>query len=113
MGVFDDELRAAWGKLPKEKQDDLWRRYFENRRRYLTKMGVENEAATKQATEDANGLAKGNYIPHVIEPSAQASQVSPKLAARSQNAIGSPEPRSAESPLVSARIVNVAPSTLV
>lgn len=70
MGVFDDELRAAWGKLPKEKQDDLWRRYFENRKKYLTKMGVENEAASKQATEDANGLAKGQYIPHVIEPSA-------------------------------------------
>ncbi len=70
MGVFDEELRAAWGKLPKEKQDDLWRRYYENRKRYLTKMGTEAEAASKQATEDANGLAKGQYIPHVIEPSA-------------------------------------------
>jgi glycyl-tRNA synthetase len=70
MGVFDDELRAAWGKLPKEKQDDLWRRYYENRKRYLPTMGVAEEAAAKQATEDANGLAKGNYIPHVIEPSA-------------------------------------------
>jgi glycyl-tRNA synthetase len=70
MGVFDDELRAAWGKLPKEKQDDLWRRYYENRKKYLTKSGVEEEPATKQATEDANGLAKGQYIPHVIEPSA-------------------------------------------
>jgi glycyl-tRNA synthetase len=70
MGVFDEELRAAWGKLPKEKQDDLWRRYYENRKNYLTKSGVEPEAAAKQATEDANGLAKGQYIPHVIEPSA-------------------------------------------
>jgi glycyl-tRNA synthetase len=70
MGVFDDELRAAWTKLPKEKQDDLWRRYYENRKRYLTKMGVAEETAAKHATEDANGLAKGNYIPHVIEPSA-------------------------------------------
>jgi glycyl-tRNA synthetase len=70
MGVFDDELRAAWTKLPKEKQDDLWRRYYENRKRYLTKMGVVEETAAKHATEDANGLAKGNYIPHVIEPSA-------------------------------------------
>jgi glycyl-tRNA synthetase len=70
MGVFDDELRAAWGKLPKEKQDDLWRRYYENRKKYLTKSGVAEEAASKQATEDANGLAKGQYIPHVIEPSA-------------------------------------------
>jgi glycyl-tRNA synthetase len=70
MGVFDEELRAAWGKLPKEKQDDLWRRYYENRKKYLVKMGVAAEAAAKDATEDANGLAKGQYIPHVIEPSA-------------------------------------------
>lgn len=70
MGVFDEELRAAWAKLPKEKQDDLWRRYYENRKRYLEKSGVEAEAASKQATDDANGLAKGQYIPHVIEPSA-------------------------------------------
>jgi len=68
--VFDDELRQAWAKLPKEKQDDLWRRYYENRKNYLTKSGVEAEAAAKQATEDANALAKGNYVPHVIEPSA-------------------------------------------
>jgi glycyl-tRNA synthetase len=70
MGVFDDELRNAWGKLPKEKQDDLWRRYYENRKNYLVKSGVEAEVASKQATDDANGLAKGQYIPHVIEPSA-------------------------------------------
>jgi len=70
MGVFDEELRAAWGKLPKEKQDDLWRRYYENRKKYLVKMGVEAEQAAKDATNDANGLAKGQFIPHVIEPSA-------------------------------------------
>jgi glycyl-tRNA synthetase len=70
MGVFDDELRQAWAKLPKEKQDDLWRRYYENRKNYLLKSGVEAEPAAKQATEDANGLTKGQYIPHVIEPSA-------------------------------------------
>jgi glycyl-tRNA synthetase len=70
MGVFDEELRTAWGKLPKEKQDDLWRRYYENRKKYLVKMGVAEEPASKNATEDANGLAKGQYIPHVIEPSA-------------------------------------------
>lgn len=70
MGVFDEALRTAWGKLPKEKQDLLWRRYYENRKRYLEKSGVEAEPAAAQATEDANGLAKGQYIPHVIEPSA-------------------------------------------
>jgi glycyl-tRNA synthetase len=70
MGVFDDVLRAAWSKLPKEKQDALWRRYYENRKHYLVKMGVGEEIAAKEATEDAQGLAKGQYIPHVIEPSA-------------------------------------------
>ena len=70
MGVFDEELRAAWSKLPKEKQDELWRRYYENRRKYLVKMGVAEEQSAQDATEDANGLAKGQYIPHVIEPSA-------------------------------------------
>ena len=70
MGVFDDELRAAWGKLPKEKQDVLWKRYYDHRKNYLMKSGVEAEPAAKLATEDANGLAKGQYIPHVIEPSA-------------------------------------------
>jgi glycyl-tRNA synthetase len=70
MGVFDDELRAAWGKLPKDKADDLWRRYYDNRKKYLEKSGVAAEQAAKQAADDANGLAKGQYVPHVIEPSA-------------------------------------------
>jgi glycyl-tRNA synthetase len=73
MSVFDEELRTAWGKLPKEKQDDLWRRYYENRKKYLTKMAKPEEKPEQiqqQATEDANALAKGSYIPHVIEPSA-------------------------------------------
>ena len=73
MGVFDEELRAAWGKLPKEKQDELWQRHYENRKKYLTKtarLGETPEQIEKQATEEADGLAKGQYIPHVIEPSA-------------------------------------------
>jgi glycyl-tRNA synthetase len=73
MGVFDDELRAAWAKLPKEKSDDLWKRYYDHRKNYLTKSAKPDETAeqiSKQATDDANGLAKGQYIPHVIEPSA-------------------------------------------
>jgi glycyl-tRNA synthetase len=73
MGVFDDELRAAWTKLPKERQDDLWKRYYDNRKNYLTKSAKPEESAeqiSKQATDDANGLARGQYIPHVIEPSA-------------------------------------------
>ena len=70
MGVFDDELRVAWAKLPVAKQKDLLMRYQENRLNYLVKTGVPFDQAAKQATDDANGLAKGQYIPHVIEPSA-------------------------------------------
>jgi glycyl-tRNA synthetase len=70
MGVFDDELRAAWAKLDEAKKKELWQRYFQNRKNYLEKTGVESKQAEKDATDDANGLAKGQYIPHVIEPSA-------------------------------------------
>jgi len=73
MGVFDEELRAAWAKLPKEKQDVLWKRYYDHRKNYLTKSAKPDETPeqiSQQATDDANGLAKGQYIPHVIEPSA-------------------------------------------
>ncbi|MHB9007858.1 MAG: glycine--tRNA ligase [Limisphaerales bacterium] len=70
MTVFDEELKAAWTKLEPAKQDELWRRYFEARRHYLVKAGEEPEKAAIQARADADGLAKGAYVPHVIEPSA-------------------------------------------
>ncbi len=73
MGVFDEELRAVWAKLPKEKTDDLWKRYYDHRKNYLTKSAKPDETPeqiSQQATDDANGLARGQYIPHVIEPSA-------------------------------------------
>ena len=70
MGVFDEELRAAWGKLDEAKKAGLSKRYYEARLKYLTKTGVEQAKAEKEAKEDADGLAKGQYIPHVIEPSA-------------------------------------------
>ncbi|NJM55998.1 MAG: glycine--tRNA ligase [Verrucomicrobiae bacterium] len=70
MGVFDEELRTAWGKLAPEKQKELSDRYHKARLKYLIKSGVPAEKAEKDAREDADGLAKGQYIPHVIEPSA-------------------------------------------
>ena len=73
MTVFEEELKLAWAKLPKEKQDDLWRRYFEARRRYLEKTAKtpeETAKAAETARAEADGLAKGWYVPHVIEPSA-------------------------------------------
>jgi glycyl-tRNA synthetase len=90
MGVFDDELRAVWGKLPKEKQDDLWKRYYDNRKNYLTKSARPDETAeqiSKQATDDANGLAKGQYIPHVIEPSAGVDRLILALIANAYSEI--------------------------
>jgi glycyl-tRNA synthetase len=73
MGVFDDELRAAWAKLDEAKKKELADRYYENRKRYLTKTAKPDETpeqVEKSAREDADGLAKGQYIAHVIEPSA-------------------------------------------
>jgi glycyl-tRNA synthetase len=73
MGVFDEELRAAWGKLDEAKRKGLWQRYYENRKKYLAKTAKPDETPEqieKQARADADGLAKGQYIPHVIEPSA-------------------------------------------
>jgi len=70
MSVFDEELRAAWSKLDETKKIELSKRYYETRLKYLTKTGVEPAKAEKEAREDANSLAKGQYIPHVIEPSA-------------------------------------------
>ena len=90
MGVFDDELRAAWAKLPKGKQDALWKRYYDNRKNYLTKSakpGETPEQIAKQATEDANGLAKGQYIPHVIEPSAGVDRLILALIANAYSEI--------------------------
>jgi len=70
MGVFDEELRTAWDKLDEARKKQLWQRYHEHRLGYLTRMGVAPDAAATEAREDADGLAKGQYIPHVIEPSA-------------------------------------------
>jgi glycyl-tRNA synthetase len=70
MGIFDEELRTAFGKLPPEKQTELKDRYYQARLKYLTKSGVPVAEAGAAAQEGADGLAKGQYIPHVIEPSA-------------------------------------------
>jgi glycyl-tRNA synthetase len=70
MGVFDDELRAAWGKLEEAKQKELWQRYYQARYQYLIRVGETAQTAARLAKEEADGLAKGQYLPHVIEPSA-------------------------------------------
>jgi glycyl-tRNA synthetase len=70
MGVFDDELKTAWKNLDDAKRKELSDSYFQHRVGYLTRAGESQEDAERTARVDTEGLAKGQYIPHVIEPSA-------------------------------------------
>jgi glycyl-tRNA synthetase len=70
MGVFDEELKAAWPKLEAGRQQELTERYYGGRKKYLTKTGEAEAAAERTAREEAANLGKGYYVPHVIEPSA-------------------------------------------
>jgi len=73
MGVFDEELRTAWARLAPERQAALRDRYHQARLKYLTRTarsGDSPESIARKAQTDADGLARGQYIPHVIEPSA-------------------------------------------
>ena len=89
MGVFDEELRTAWTKLDDAKKADVSKRYYEARLKYLTKVGVEQAKAEKDAKEDAEGLAKGQYIPHVIEPSAGVDRLILALVANAYSEVTS------------------------
>ena len=89
MGVFDEELRTAWAKLDDAKKADVSKRYYEARLKYLTKVGVEQAKAEKDAKEDAEGLAKGQYIPHVIEPSAGVDRLILALVANAYSEVTS------------------------
>lgn len=70
MGVFDDELKTAWKNLDEAKRTELAECYYQHRLGYLTRAGESQENAEKIARADTDGLAKGQYVPHVIEPSA-------------------------------------------
>jgi glycyl-tRNA synthetase len=70
MVVFDEELKGAWPKLDKTRQEHLLNGYQQARLKYLTKSGESEDKAIGQAREEAANLAKGYYVPHVIEPSA-------------------------------------------
>jgi glycyl-tRNA synthetase len=74
MEYFDDELRTNWAKVDDGKKQALQHRYAESKSQALLKKGVDATEAAAQAEADARKyferLAKGNYIPHVIEPSA-------------------------------------------
>ncbi|MBL6765270.1 MAG: glycine--tRNA ligase [Verrucomicrobiae bacterium] len=68
--IFDDELRQALSKLDEGQRAELVDSYKAARLKYLLSSGVEQELAEKSAEADGAGFLKGNYVPHVIEPSA-------------------------------------------
>lgn len=74
MEYFDDELRTAWTKLDENQKQLLQQRYREQKQQAFVKKGAAEADASAQAEADANAffakLAKGTYVPHVIEPSA-------------------------------------------
>jgi glycyl-tRNA synthetase len=70
LSVFDEDLKNAWPRVDDAKKSELSQRYRQTRLNYLSKTGEVPERAEKQAAADAEALAKGYYVPHVIEPSA-------------------------------------------
>jgi len=91
MMVFDEELKAACLKLAPAKAAELSARYFEARRKYLVKAGVDAAKAEKQAREDAEALMKGSYVPHVIEPSAGVDRLALALICNAYNEDQAPD----------------------
>jgi glycyl-tRNA synthetase len=91
MGVFDEDFRNAWNKLDEGRRQELGRRYYDARLKYLTKSGVPAERAEREAREDVEGLAKGQYVPHVIEPSAGVDRLILALICNAFSEIHAPD----------------------
>ncbi len=75
LGVFEDDLRTAWGKLTDETKTQMRDDFTESKTRiFVEKKGMSPGDAADAARQEAQAffdrLAKGQYIPHVIEPSA-------------------------------------------
>jgi glycyl-tRNA synthetase len=75
LAVFDEDVRGAWTKLPEEKRGQMREAFIQEKTRVnieKKKMepGEAGEAARKEAGEFFDRLSKGQFIPHVIEPSA-------------------------------------------
>jgi glycyl-tRNA synthetase len=74
MAVFDEDVRGTWAKVDAEKKAGLQTAFANSKCDALKKKGVDEAQARTQADAEAKAffekLAKGQYIPHVIEPSA-------------------------------------------
>ncbi|HYE30814.1 MAG TPA: glycine--tRNA ligase [Methylomirabilota bacterium] len=79
MDFFDENVREAWGKLDEAKKQALRDGYVSQKKQALQKKGITSEEAETQAQEMAKAyfdkLARGAYVPHVIEPSAGADRL--------------------------------------
>ena len=75
MEYFDDELKGAFAKLDEAKKKDILDRFTAVKRSDFTKRGYQPEEIEAKAKEAADRLAKGFYVPHVIEPSAGADRL--------------------------------------
>jgi len=77
--VFDETLRAAWTALADEAKQALRAQFLARKLAALLKKGVPQADAAPQAeaatAEFFDKLAKGVYVPHVIEPSAGADRL--------------------------------------
>jgi glycyl-tRNA synthetase len=70
MEYFDDEVKTAWTKMDDASKQALQQRFQEIKRNDFTKRGYKPGDIEAKAKESAEKLAKGTYVPHVIEPSA-------------------------------------------
>ncbi len=75
LTVFDDELRATWGKVSDDKKKDMREKFVAHKTHvFVEKKKLPPEEAATAAQKEAqvffDRFAKGQYIPHVIEPSA-------------------------------------------
>ena len=75
LEYFDDELKAAFAKLDEARRQEILQRFTAVKRGDFVKRGYKAEELDAKAKEAAERLAKGFYVPHVIEPSAGADRL--------------------------------------
>jgi len=68
--VLDDDFRAALKEMDDDRKNELADRYQKARFVYLSNTELTEEQAEREAMKDREAFLKGNYVPHVIEPSA-------------------------------------------
>lgn len=80
MGVFDEDLRGAWPKVSDETKARMRSDFVEYKKEvFIGKKSMSPADAAEAAEAEAKAffekLAKGQYTPHVIEPSAGADRL--------------------------------------